>query len=74
MAPRTNQPPVSDLEIVRALQAGDEAAFVALVDQHQASFLRLARSFASSAAVAEEIVQEAWTAALQALPQFEGRS
>lgn len=65
---------MSDAEIVRALQAGDEAVFVAIVEQHQASFLRLAKSLASSVAVAEEIVQEAWMAALQALPNFEGRS
>lgn len=74
VAPSSSQPDSSDLEIVRALQAGDEAAFLALVDQYQASFLRLARNFASSTAVAEEIVQETWTAALQALPQFEERS
>jgi RNA polymerase sigma-70 factor (ECF subfamily) len=74
VAPRVPQPELTDLETVRALQAGDEAVFLAVVERHQAAFERVARSLCSSQAVAEEIVQEAWTAALQALPAFEGRS
>ena len=65
---------MSDAEIVRALQAGDEAVFLSVVDRYQAPFLRLAKSLAPTQAVAEEIVQETWGAVLKALPEFEGRS
>src|SRR5437870_4568747 len=65
---------MTDAEVVRALQAGDEVVFLAVVEQHQPAFERVARSMAPSAAVAEEIVQETWTAALKGLATFEGRS
>ncbi|MEO8424225.1 MAG: sigma-70 family RNA polymerase sigma factor [Actinomycetota bacterium] len=68
--------PVSavDLGLVERLRAGDEAAFLALVDQHQAPMLRLARMYVSTAAVAEEVVQDAWLGILKGLDGFQGRS
>jgi RNA polymerase sigma-70 factor (ECF subfamily) len=59
---------------VERLRAGDEDAFMMLVEQHQAMMLRIARMYVSSQAVAEEVVQDAWLGILQGLPKFEGRS
>lgn len=53
---------------------GDEAAFLALLDRHGGSLLRLALSFIPTRAVAEEVVQETWVAVLERLPAFENRS
>ena len=54
--------------------AGDESAFMALVDRHGPLMLRIARSHVPSRAIAEEVVQEAWLGVLQGLGRFEGRS
>jgi len=56
------------------LRAGDERAFVALVESYNGSMLRLAGSFVPSRAVAEEVVQDTWLAVLRGLAAFEGRS
>lgn len=63
-----------DLMFVERLRAGDEDAFMMLVEQHQASMLRIARMYVSSQAVAEEVVQDAWLGILQGLDRFQGRS
>jgi len=63
-----------DLELVRALRAGDETAFMRLVERLQPQMLRLARMYVSTIAVAEEVVQEAWVGVLKGLDGFEGRS
>ena len=64
----------SDGELLRRLRAGDEGAFVILVERHNGAMLRLALSFVPSRAVAEEVVQDTWLAALRGLASFEGRS
>ena len=71
-----NEPiaPSTDLELVRALRAGDEDAFAALVDRYGPQMLRLAMARTPSRAVAEEVVQEAWMGVLEGLDRFEGRS
>jgi RNA polymerase sigma-70 factor (ECF subfamily) len=61
-------------DLIAALRAGDEAAFMSLVDRYGPSMLRLARSFVPSRAVAEEVVQEAWLGVLRSLERFERRS
>ena len=63
-----------DAELLRRLRAGDEQAFVALVESYNGSMLRLAASFVPSRAVAEEVVQDTWLAVLRGLPAFQGRS
>jgi RNA polymerase sigma-70 factor, ECF subfamily len=64
----------SDEGLLRRLRAGDEGAFVTLVERHNGAMLRLALSFVPSRAVAEEVVQDTWLAALRGLAAFEGRS
>jgi RNA polymerase sigma-70 factor, ECF subfamily len=64
----------SDAELLRRLRAGDEPAFVTLVERYSGSMLRLAASFVPSRAVAEEVVQDTWLAVLRGLAGFEGRS
>src|SRR3954451_4530908 len=56
------------------LKAGDEVAFMAVVEAWGPGMLRLARAHVSSLAVAEEVVQEAWVGILRGLDRFEGRS
>jgi RNA polymerase sigma-70 factor, ECF subfamily len=63
-----------DQALVSRLREGDEAAFMDLVERLQPSMLRVARMYVSSAAVAEEVVQEAWVGVLQGIDRFEGRS
>jgi RNA polymerase sigma-70 factor (ECF subfamily) len=63
----------SDAEL-RALRAGDEAAFLALVHRHHAAMVRIATLYVGSRATAEEVAQEAWIGVLKGLHLFEGRS
>ncbi|MBI4483431.1 MAG: RNA polymerase sigma factor [Acidobacteria bacterium] len=60
--------------LVKALLAGNEEAFSAVVERHHPGLLRLATAVVRNRAVAEEVVQETWLAVLESLPQFEGRS
>jgi RNA polymerase sigma-70 factor (ECF subfamily) len=75
-APRTadEQAGRSDAELVALLRAGDEAAFADVVDAWSPMMLRVARTFVSTDASAQEIVQEAWLAVVRGLDGFEGRS
>lgn len=63
-----------DAELVARLRAGEEQAFVLLCARHHAAMLRLARAHVSSAAVAEEVVQDTWLGVLRGLDEFAGRS
>jgi len=69
---RTGAP--DDATLLVRLKAGDEAAFAALVRRYRPTMLRVARSYVSTDAVAEEVVQEAWLGFLKGLDSFEGRS
>jgi RNA polymerase sigma-70 factor (ECF subfamily) len=63
-----------DRKLVKALQRGDEQAFMALVERHHASLLRIARMYVPTKEVAEEVVQETWIAVLNGIGRFERRS
>lgn len=63
-----------DADLVARLRAGDEAAFVALVERHHAAMLRMALVHCPRRDAAEEVVQETWLAVLEGLSSFEGRS
>jgi RNA polymerase sigma-70 factor (ECF subfamily) len=65
---------VDDAQLVARLQAGDEAAFEALVRRYHTSLLRLAETMVPSRAVAEEVVQETWLGVVRGVARFEGRS
>ena len=62
-----------DVRIVAALRAGDESAFVEIVERYHASLVRLARLYVDGGA-AEDVAQETWLAVLRGLQQFEGRA
>jgi len=73
--PRERTPAVdADAPLLARLRAGEQDAFVALVERHHATMTRLARSLLSNRAVAEEVVQDTWLAALRGLDGFAGRS
>ena len=59
---------------MRALRAGDEAAFAALINRHGPSMIRVACLYVGSRAVAEEVVQETWIDMIGGLERFEERS
>lgn len=61
-------------ELLSKLRARDGAAFRALVNRYHASFVRVARTFVASDAVAQEVAQEAWLKIIEGLDAFEGRS
>jgi RNA polymerase sigma-70 factor (ECF subfamily) len=69
-----HRPVGDDAQLLARLRAGDEAAFVTLVDQYHASMVRLASTFVPNRAVAEEVVQDAWVGVLRGLETFEGRA
>jgi len=72
--PDTRPAALDDTALLDRLKAGDEAAFSALVSRHRPTMLRVARSYVSTDAVAEEVVQEAWLGFLKGLDSFERRS
>jgi RNA polymerase sigma-70 factor (ECF subfamily) len=63
-----------DAELLIRLRAGDEDAFMTLVDKYGPLMLRIALTHVRTRAVAEDVVQEAWLGVLQGLDRFEGRS
>ena len=63
---------MSDGELVRRAQDGDEAAFSMLVREHGESVYRTALSMVSDPDVAEDVAQETFLKAYRALPGFRG--
>jgi RNA polymerase sigma-70 factor (ECF subfamily) len=63
-----------DHDLVQRAREGDEAAFRELVERHQERILQLAWRVAGSRVEAEEIAQDAFVRAWQALPGFRGES
>jgi RNA polymerase sigma-70 factor (ECF subfamily) len=63
-----------DTRLYRALRAGDEGAFIALVERYHEPLLRLAMTYVRDRSVAEEVVQATWLGVLRGLERFEGRS
>jgi RNA polymerase sigma-70 factor (ECF subfamily) len=64
----------ADAVIVDALRAGDESAFVELIQRYGAQMVRVAMLYVPTRAVAEEVVQDAWLGVLEGIGRFEGRS
>jgi RNA polymerase sigma-70 factor (ECF subfamily) len=63
-----------DAALLERLRRGDEDAFRALVSEHGPFLMRLVMMHVPSRAIAEEVVQDTWLAALNGLDRFEGRS
>lgn len=63
-----------DAVLVERLRAGDELAFARVVGEWSGTMVRVARTWVSTTASAEEVVQDTWLAVLRGLNQFEGRS
>ncbi len=55
-----------EVELVDRLRAGDESAFVALIGRYQQRMLRVAETTVGSRAVAEEVTEDTWLAAVPA--------
>src|SRR5215208_5140177 len=72
--PETEAALPDDQSLVEALQRGDEAAFVALVETYQGLLIRLAMPYVAHRAMAEDVVQETWLGVLRGLDRFEARS
>lgn len=66
--------PIAASDELSALRAGDEAAFMALVQRHHTAMVRVAQIYVGNRSIAEEVAQEAWLGALNGLNRFEGRS
>jgi RNA polymerase sigma-70 factor (ECF subfamily) len=64
----------SDRELVDQARTGDAHAFGALVRRHQRRIFRLAFHLVRSGAEAEDVTQETFVRAYQALDRFDGRS
>jgi RNA polymerase sigma-70 factor (ECF subfamily) len=65
---------VPDRELVDRARAGDQAAFSELVRRYTPRVRRLARHLVRGHADADDVAQEAFVRAHQALPRFDGRS
>lgn len=68
------QAAIEESALVERLRAGDEATFLELIDRLGPTMLRVAKMYVSSAAVAEEVVQDAWLGVLRGIDRFEGRA
>jgi RNA polymerase sigma-70 factor (ECF subfamily) len=64
----------SDRALVQRAQAGDAQAFAALVDRHAPRVRRLARQLVRGHADADDLAQDTFVRAYQALDRFDGRS
>ncbi len=64
----------TDDELVAGVRSGDEVVFAELLTQWSRSMLLVARSFVSTEASAEEVVQDTWLAVIRGIEGFEGRS
>ena len=63
-----------DDAIVAGVRSGDEAVFAQLLNDWSRSMLLLARTYVSTEASAEEVVQDTWLAVIRGIERFEGRS
>jgi RNA polymerase sigma-70 factor, ECF subfamily len=63
-----------DDAVVAGVRSGDEAVFAQLLNDWSRSMLALARTFVSTEASAEEVVQDTWLAVITGIDRFEGRS
>ena len=63
-----------DDALVAGLRSGDDAVFAQLLSAWSRPMLALARTFVSTDASAEEVVQDTWLAVIRGVDGFEGRA
>jgi RNA polymerase sigma-70 factor, ECF subfamily len=66
--------PISDLELVEKVKAGDRKSFSELVRRHQKGLMRLSLRFVRDIGTAEDVVQESFIKAFERLNSFEARA
>lgn len=65
---------INEKMLVDRLRAGDETAFLTLVETLHSPMIRIALSYVANIETAEEVVQETWMGVLRGIDRFEGRS
>ena len=65
---------VTDLDLVRRVQAGEKSAFDILVLKYQHKIIKLVMRFLSDHSEAQDVAQDAFIKAYKALPNFRGDS
>ncbi|MCC7384833.1 MAG: RNA polymerase sigma factor [Deltaproteobacteria bacterium] len=65
---------LSDEDVVARVLRGERELFEILMRRHNRRVFRTARAVVSNDAEAEDVMQEAYVRAFEALPRFEGRS
>lgn len=63
-----------EARLVRALAAGNHAAFEQVYRRHHKAMVRLAAAILGNEASAEEVTQDAWVAILRSVGSFQGRA
>src|SRR5260370_920658 len=63
----------ANLKLLAPLRAGDDSVLSELVRRYHGPLLRLALVFLPSEALAEEVVQDTWTAVVEGLTSFASR-
>ncbi len=63
-----------DDELIARLQAGDQAAYAQLVEEHAGKIYRLALRLMGNEADAEDVLQETFLSAFKSMDRFEARS
>jgi len=66
----SNETPADEVELVRAAQAGDSRAFSEIVRRYQRAIYRVAYGFTRIAADADDLAQETFVRAYQAIGRF----
>lgn len=72
--PKIKSQAVTDLELVRRVQAGDKTAFDVLVLKYQLKIIKLVMRFLPDHSEAQDVAQDAFIKAYKALPKFRGDS
>jgi RNA polymerase sigma-70 factor, ECF subfamily len=70
----TNAIYATEAELIAAAQAGRQDAFAEIVERHSGTIYNLGLRLMSNPQEAEEVLQETFISAFQALDRFEGRS
>jgi RNA polymerase sigma-70 factor, ECF subfamily len=65
---------MDEQELVAGLRAGDPDAWAHVHELYDARLVALAMSHGASRAVAQEVVQDTWTAVVRTIHRFEGRA